>query len=136
MTIVYFNIHNPLRKAENLIPAPLVSTSLSLGNTITGNFFSFPSWATTTGSAPWVMTAVLLRISDALGHWESFRAISSTSSVWLMQTAQKGYHWKHTQISEILIESHCYLPALDFWKGSCFCLISKDVIHIPESINP
>ena len=37
---------------EESIPAPLVSTSFSLGNNITGNNFTFPSSATTTGSAP------------------------------------------------------------------------------------
>lgn len=39
-------------QGQRNIPAPFVSTSFSLGSKITGNFFTFPSSATITGSGP------------------------------------------------------------------------------------
>lgn len=49
-------LKNALGKTKNNkrghLPAPFVSTSFSFGNNMTGNSVTFPSSATTTGSAP------------------------------------------------------------------------------------
>ena len=72
-------------KSNRTIPAPLVSTYFSLGNRITGYNVTFPSWATHTGSAPCVITVILLRVPDAFGNWDILIAISSTLSVWSIE---------------------------------------------------
>ena len=60
--LIYLNT-----KSNRLVPTLFVSTNLSLDNIIIGYNFIFPSSATQTGFATWVITIILLCFSYAFG---------------------------------------------------------------------